>query len=197
MMTIQHYVRTYIDPSINGASLPFNTTNAQINKGTIITKYGEIEDQVYFLISGIIEIGLLQKDEEKILDFFFPNSFFSSYASFISRTPSDVQITALTMCTVEMIQLKDLLDAYKTSLLANKIGRVETERLYLRRVKREKDLLTKTAEERYLELLESQPYLISQLPVNKIARYLGIHPESLSRIRKQLALSDICQVSGK
>ena len=60
------------------------------------------------------------------------------------------------------------------------------EQAYLRKVQREKDFLTKTAEERYNDLLKTHPDYIIQIPVNKIARYLGIHPESLSRIRKKL-----------
>lgn len=52
---------------------------------------------------------------------------------------------------------------------------------------REKDFLTKSAEQRYQALIAQRPDLIAQVPVHKIAKYLGIHPESLSRIRKQLA----------
>jgi len=46
--------------------------------------------------------------------------------------------------------------------------------------------LTKSAQERYDELLSKRPDLIRLVPVNKIAKYLGIHPESLSRLRKNL-----------
>jgi CRP-like cAMP-binding protein len=46
--------------------------------------------------------------------------------------------------------------------------------------------MSKTAEERYLEFIERYPQLEQRVPQHQIASYLGITPESLSRIRKQL-----------
>ena len=66
------------------------------------------------------------------------------------------------------------------------MGRILTERAYMRKAQREKDLLSKTAEERYADLLSTRGEYVAQIPVNKLAKYLGIHPESLSRIRKKL-----------
>ena len=66
-----------------------------------------------------------------------------------------------------------------------------TEQLYLRKVKREKDFLNKSVEERYADLLARQPLLIQHLAVDKIARYLGIHPNSLSRIRRKVHVPDV------
>jgi len=66
------------------------------------------------------------------------------------------------------------------------LGRIETEKLYLKKVQREKALLTKTAEERYLSLLNTHPEIIQQISIRDISKYLGIQPESLSRIRKKI-----------
>lgn len=76
--------------------------------------------------------------------------------------------------------------AYDFSIEANKFSRILTEQGYVRKSNREKNFLTKTAEERYVEMFQSRSQYISQIPVNKIAKYLGIHPESLSRIRKKI-----------
>jgi CRP-like cAMP-binding protein len=75
---------------------------------------------------------------------------------------------------------------YRNSPTANQLGRLMAESLYIRKTQRELDLLTKTAEERYKDLLEKGKTIMEEIPVNKIARYLGIHPESLSRIRANL-----------
>jgi hypothetical protein len=56
----------------------------------------------------------------------------------------------------------------------------------LSRARREKDFLTLSAEERYRLLLEKDPNVVLQIPGNKIASYLGIKPESLSRIRRSI-----------
>lgn len=94
---------------------------------------------------------------------------------------------ALTDCDVEIIQYKDIQKAYQTSLLANKLGRMVTEQYYIQKTKREKDFLSKSATERYNELLARRPELVQLIPVNMIAKYLGIKPESLSRIRKEIS----------
>ncbi len=72
-------------------------------------------------------------------------------------------------------------------MLANKLGRIVAEHYYINKTKREKDFLTKSATERYLELVNTRPELVQQIPVHFIAKYLGIKPESLSRIRKEIS----------
>lgn len=165
--------------------LPFATVPVSFGKGKVITAYAQTERYAYFLNQGIVQVTLVGLGEEKILDFFLAGEFFCAYTSFLSQLPADVELLALTPCVVERISRQELLAAYDTSLLANQLGRIVTEQLYLRKVKREKDFLNKSVEERYADLLKRQPLLIQQLAVDKIARYLGIHPNSLSRIRRK------------
>lgn len=166
--------------------LPYPVVEMRIKKGQILTDFNQVESHTYFLNSGMVEIAIPSYQTFKTLDFFFAGEFVCAYTSFLTRQPSDVRVVALTDCEAEVVNYDDLQTAYAQSPAANYVGRIINERAYLRRVKREKDFLTKTAEERYLELLKSHPAYITQIPVNKIARYLGIHPESLSRIRKKI-----------
>jgi len=166
--------------------LPFKVTKKTFKKGETFTSYGQIERSAYFLISGLVEISVLKDTDEKIIEFFLPGCFFGAYTSFLTQQPSDVQVTALSDCEVELIDYSELQNAYKTSLVANQLGRLATESSFIINTKREKDFLTKSAQERYDELLSKRPDLIKLVPVNKIAKYLGIHPESLSRLRKKL-----------
>jgi CRP-like cAMP-binding protein len=186
-MTITEYIQTFVDKNYKEGNLPFKVYKKKFKKNEIITDYSKIETKVYYLELGICQLFVQKKDEEdKILDFFLPGEFFSSYVSLLKQKPSDTQITALTKTTVLVLSLADIVSAYKNSLLANKIGRVGAERLFMKKVKRERDLLTKTAEARYLDLLRKSPNIISQVPLKNIAMYLGIKPESLSRIRKRI-----------
>lgn len=170
----------------SNADLPLNITEKKIPKGKIITDFEQVERHVYFLQKGIVQMSLLGDGLEKIIDFFGKDTFVCSYTSLLTQTPSDVQLLALTDCVVDVFSHHDLQQAYKTSLIVNQMGRMVTEMNYIIKGKREKDFLLKTAEERYIELLEEKPDIVSELAVNKIAKYLGIHPESLSRIRKKL-----------
>ena len=149
-MTVCTFLNAHFGTNFtDGAELPFRTTGKAFNKGDIITRYTQIERTMYFMNEGIVQLSILKDIEEKIIDFFFTNDFFCSYSSFISQKPSDVQIVALTECQVEAIQYIDLQSAYKTSFFASTLGRVLTEQIYIRKTQREKDFLTKSAEERY------------------------------------------------
>ncbi len=184
-MTIHDYILKYVDPNFIG-ELPFSVTTKSFSKNEVIINYGDIENQIYFLKSGIVQVSIAHHDEEKILDFFFTNHFFCSYTSLLKQTPSDVKLVALSNCEVEIIDHLEITQLHKTSLLTNQLGRVLNGKLYLRKVKREKEFLVKSAFERYNDLLKENPEFINQIPLNKIAKYLGILPESLSRIRKQI-----------
>ena len=186
-MTITEYVRRYVDPSTDlSVSLPFSTQEKRFSKNETVTAFGQVESQAYYLTEGLVEISLLEDGQERIIDFFSPYCFFSSYTSFLTQAPSDAQVVALANCRTEVIAYHDLQKAYRSSLLANQLGRYVTERLYIDRIRREKEFLTKSAEQRYQTLVAERPDLVAQVPVHKIAKYLGIHPESLSRIRKQI-----------
>lgn len=185
-MKISKYIQRHIDENFRDSEMPFPTTIRNVPVGTILCDFGQLEDYVYFLINGIVQVNIINiKGDTRIVDFFFPDNFFCSYTSFLQSSASDVQIITTTACDLEVVEKADLLLAYNNSLITNKLGRFETEKLYLKKVKREKDLITKTKEEIYLELIENKSELIHNLPVDSIAKYLGIHPESLSRIRKK------------
>ena len=186
-MLFREFYNAVLNTSISSnQELPFPINTVRVKKGEQLTDYEQIEGHVYFINRGIVEMTIKSYMTEKIIDFFFETEMVCGYTSFLDQRPSDIRITALVDCEFEMIAREDLSVAYETSFAANKFGRIMTEHAYIRKSNREKSLLTKTAEERYADMFETHAQYISQIPVNKIARYLGIHPESLSRIRKNL-----------
>jgi CRP-like cAMP-binding protein len=159
------------------------TETKTFSKGEIITHQGEVENYIYLIKKGAVLIGTFQEQKEAILDFWFEGDYFSSYMSFLTRKPSQVYIETLASSIVERIDYGQMQSLYGKFAMANTLGRLIAESLYVHKTQRELDLLTKSAEQRYRDLLEKGKTIIEQVPVNKIARYLGIHPESLSRIR--------------
>ena len=167
--------------------LPYKTIVKVYPRGHYLLRAGEMETNFHFLVSGIVESTLVAKNgEEKIMDFFFLNSFFCSMSSIISKKPTQFNIRCLTECTIETVTNKDYGDALKKSITLNIISRKLLEDFYLYRVKKERDMLTKTASERYLDLIKDRQDIIKDVPLEKIAKYLGIHPRSLSRIRRSV-----------
>lgn len=181
-MTISDFVAENLDSS--RPAVPFPTWTKKVAKGGLITDYGQLEENVYFIQSGILIVSLAYRDEDRILDFHFEGSFCASYSSLLSALPSDVRITAYTDVELEVTQYAEIKKAYQTSLLANQLGRIATEQLLLDRVTREKELLTLTAQERYQSLLNKKPELVQKIAIKDLSKYLGVRPESLSRIRR-------------
>jgi CRP-like cAMP-binding protein len=186
-MTLLTFLHTQFGVYFQDQSqFPIVLKNQTFKKRSVITDYGQIERKLYFINSGVVELTMLHDGEEKIIDFFFQDCFVCAYTSFLKQEASDIRITALSECHTEVMQYADVQEAYKTSLLFNKIGRILTEQIYIIKTKREKDFLTKSGQERYMELIAKRPDMLKTIPINKIAKYLGLRPESLSRIRKSL-----------
>jgi CRP-like cAMP-binding protein len=183
-MLIEHF-KGIMGNEFDATSLVLQPDIQKFPKGHVLVHAGKIEDNFYFLRHGIVEVTIPGK-KEWIYDFFFPNSVIGAYSSFLTGKPSRIAITAIEDCEVETYSWPALKKQYATSLGANQLGRFITEQIFLLRSKREIDFLSKSAEQRYEELMQSQPDLILKIPVHRIARYLGIHPESLSRIRKKM-----------
>lgn len=185
MMNLRQYIKANIDEHFDG-KLPFDVIERKVAKDFTFIDFNIHEENVYFLKEGIVQVAIQSKKETRVLDFIFPNSFFASYSSLLTAAPSDVRIVSMTECKVEVINYHQLKASYQYSLIANKLGRIETEKLYIRRVIREKNLLTKNAEEHYSSLLNRYPQIIHHIPLKEISKYLAITPESLSRIRKRV-----------
>ena len=159
-------------------------TYKEYQKNELLLRTGEVENFMYFMVEGVTRIFQFQNDKEYTLRFNFPVSVFNSYASFITRTPSLVNVEALSDVKVFRISYNDMQSLYDESAIADRIGRRMLEMLYVQREMKELQMHSKTAEDHYNELLKNDNNLIQQIPQKYLASYLGITPESLSRIRK-------------
>ena len=186
-MTIEAFIRKNVSGyKSEDVVLPFEVEQKSISANDVITDYGDVENKMLLLSEGLVQISTLKGEEERILEFVFPGEFFGAYTSFLLQQPSDVQVTTLGKCRVSIIKREDLLRANEVSLISNHLSLHIAQQLFLSRAQREKDFLTRSAEERYKVLLEKDPVVVKLIPGNKIAKYLGIQAESLSRIRKSI-----------
>ncbi|MFK7903556.1 MAG: Crp/Fnr family transcriptional regulator [Chitinophagales bacterium] len=157
-------------------------------KGEYLCRHGQVEEYLSIIYKGTCRGFYSSKDGEEIsVAFMFANDYVSAYYSFLTQRPSLMAIQALTPVSVLSIHKTNLDEMCYQYKSAERIGRLNAERIYRRKEEREISLLTMSATERYVELLNRNPKLLRQIPLKHIASYLGIKPESLSRIRKQLA----------
>jgi len=159
-------------------------------KGQELTSLGSIEKKLYFLLDGAVRLYYELENKDVTLNIGFPNSFISSYTSYLTRTPSDFILEALTPCTYLEISYDDLNDIYALTECGQQLGRILTEHLFLYLSHRENAFMLKTPTERYLDLFEEQPRLIREIPQKYLSSYIGITPQALSRIRARLGNND-------
>ena len=158
----------------------------EFKKNDLILRTGEVENFMYFLVDGVSRIFQYKNDIEYTLRFNFPITPFNSYASFITQTPSLINVEAITDAKVLRISYNDMQSLYDESKMAERLGRRLIELLYVQREIKELQMHSKTAEDYYCELIKTSEDLTQQIPQKYLASYLGITPESLSRIKRKI-----------
>jgi len=157
-------------------------------KGEYFVKEGQVSRYIGFIVKGCLMCVYKNDGKEYIDEFSMDNEFISAYASFITGTPADKDIICLEDCELQILGYKDLQELYKLDQVYERTGRLIAEMLFINWQQRVKSLLLDDAETRYLKLTENRPDLIQRVPQYLVAQYLGISPETLSRIRRNTSL---------
>lgn len=144
---------------------------------------------VGFILKGIFRVYYLDpKTEQEHNLFFVPeNTFLASLKSSITQIACPYNIEALEDAELLVMPYDYLQTLYTQSHGWERFGRHLAETYLILNQARAESLLTKTAEERYIDLIERQPDLLNRVSLGHISSYLGIKGPSLSRIRAQVA----------
>ena len=156
------------------------------DKGDFILKQNQISKTLKFVLSGVYRVYQL-KDGKEITSYFNyeeRNPLVASFVSLLTNKPSTEFIECIIAGKVISISYSDWQELYKTSLELNVFGRLMAEKNYLLAIQRIESLQYQNASERYELFLKLYPNLLNQIPHHYISSYLGITPESLSRVRK-------------
>jgi len=188
-----HQIKLYLDKIASISSSDWNFFISKlhrriITKKSVFIKVNQIENHISFIESGIVRLFIPRDNPEKEITFgfSFKNQFVSAYDSFLTQSPSNYQLQALTETSMLSISYKDLQSVYKSTQIGNLIGRLTAEDLFLIKSKREQNLLNLNAEQRYLKLFKERPELLKSVPLKYISSYIGVTAQALSRIRKRL-----------
>lgn len=159
---------------------------ASFAKGQHLLDIGNVCDHVTFLGTGLVRAYRIHDGEDLTEQFAFEGNYVTEYASFLTRTPSLVGMVA--MEPVECLQVTHarLQQVYTMGANAERMGRLIAEHIFIGSARRTRSLLFDTPEERYLSLIKERPKVMARVPQKYIASYLGLKPESLSRIRARL-----------
>ena len=155
------------------------------HKNEVIKGYGEKENYFYFILKGSGGIMLYQNNNYLCIDLCYEGDFFGDYLSFLTNQKTDLEVICFEPCTLFKISKHNFQELAKTEY-GRLICQSASDSLFIHKQTQQLELLSKTAEIRYVEMLEKQPNIIQRTPNKFIASYLGITPESFSRIRRKI-----------
>jgi CRP/FNR family transcriptional regulator, anaerobic regulatory protein len=166
----------------------------RVKKDTVLVDLGEFSNQAWFIHSGYLRYYRnLESGVEQTIHLFSPGNFATAFCSFASNSKSEDILESISDAELFSISKENLENLYESSMKWQKFGRLLMESFLLEKEKRIIDQISLTAQERYIKLLESDPGLIQNVPIQYLASFIGIQPESLSRIRKQVFLTNVRQ----
>lgn len=157
----------------------------QIKKGDFFLNIGEINSKFGFIQKGIMRYIICNNDEEITIDFAKEGEFVTEYQSFVQKSKSLTSIQALEDTTILVITFGDLQNFYNNTKNGNKIGRIIAERRFCSMSNQKNSFYSRTPEERYLYFLKTYPELVQRIAQYYIASFVGVKPQSLSRMRKR------------
>jgi CRP-like cAMP-binding protein len=157
-------------------------------KGTVLLKEGEISSETYFVLEGCVRQYYLVDGEEKTNNFFTEEQWVISMQSMANNTPSKHFLECVNECTLVVGNREKEELLYRQFPKLETISRKVMEKVFAEQQELSGSYFTDSPEERYLNLMRTRPSLLQKIPQYIIASYVGVKPESLSRIRKRLAL---------
>jgi CRP/FNR family transcriptional regulator, anaerobic regulatory protein len=159
----------------------------KLKRNAFLYREGQVCQSVAFIDKGSLRYFYVKKDgSETTGQFFFENSWYTDYESFLTEKPTQQYIQVLEQSELFLLPKTALYELYHTIPGFERFGRIMAENAYLGSRKKNEGLSILSPEERYLKLIEERPKVLERIPLKYIATYLGIQPESLSRIRKRL-----------
>lgn len=165
--------------------------------GDKILQEGSICKNILFIISGKARSFFINQEGQDLTWNFhfndkeakFENYFLVDYNSFLTQTPTFLSFQVLEDIEVVILSYDSIKKLTSNSHIHEKVASKMSETAYQNVHKRAFTLLTMNAKERYLKILKEEPYLLNKFQHYLIASYIGVAPQSLSRLRKEIIKS--------
>lgn len=158
-------------------------------KGVFLLKEGQLSVETYFIMEGCVREYIEIDGEEKTTNFFTEEQWIISLNNFSSQKPSETNLICVEDTTVSVGNEEQAQKMFKIFPRFETIARAIMETDFTEQKKQLTSYLTDSPEHRYLKLLKSRPDIFQRVPQYQIASYIGVKPESLSRIRKRISLT--------
>ena len=155
-------------------------------KGAVLLREGQIANLCYFVLKGCIRQYYLVDGEEKITNFYTEGQPVTPYEGMFRRMPSPYYLSCLEDTILTVGGPEKEAELFRQYPRFQMICQLATEEELAKSQEALASYILKSPEERYLHILKTRPDLLDRVPQYQLASYLGIKPESLSRIRKRI-----------
>ncbi|MGR3808901.1 Crp/Fnr family transcriptional regulator [Jiulongibacter sp. NS-SX5] len=155
-------------------------------KHEIIFSAGQVSKEIYFVTKGCVRLFYLVDGQDKTAFFYTEGQFICAGESYTFGTPAVENYEALENTELYSFSKEQIDRLLHFSPKFELIARIATENELICSQKIIASFVTKSAEQRYLDLLETQGELLQRVPQQYIATYLGVSPETLSRIKQRV-----------
>lgn len=159
---------------------------SKLKKKDFLLKNEKICNFIGFIAEGTIRHFHIKDGVEKTCDISFENSWVTDFQSFTHNTSSIMNLQAMEETTVFIIRKENLYKLYSECNKYETFGRLMAEQVAQRATEIAMSLSSDKPEERFQNLIKKQPNLFQRIPQKYIANFLGVSPESLSRIQKRI-----------
>lgn len=183
----QEYILNYIKINDNSFDTIFNALKHQnVKKKTTILHIGQQCKYQYFILRGLLLASEIDdKGNEHIVQIGIENSWIGDLASFTNLTPSSRKIKAAENCILLLLSQEVYEISLKTIPDFERLFRIIFQRAYIKQTERVSLMLNSDAENRFKIFKESNEALLPRLEWKTIASYLGMSPETISRIKNK------------
>lgn len=163
------------------------TKTIKVKKNEFFINEGNIAKYIAFVHVGILySYSIDDKGDKHVVQIALENHWISDLFSFITEEPSLFNVQAIETSEITLISKENFKKACNTIPAFERFFRILIQNAYVSSQRRVSRIYGNTAEERYVKLIETHPKIIQRVPQHYIASYLGIKPQSLSRIRKNI-----------
>ena len=158
-----------------------------ISAGDYFLQEGKVCRSIAFIEEGFMRLYYLHDGKEVTNCFCKENTITTSYSSLITQQLSDIAIQAIEPSRLIILSHDSLHKLYEQDLFWQQMGRLAAENEFITTECHNRFLRDLPATDRYIQILENENELLQRVPLNYLASYLQIAPETLSRIRKKIS----------
>ncbi|WP_298504649.1 Crp/Fnr family transcriptional regulator [uncultured Maribacter sp.] len=161
-------------------------TKKVFHKNEIIFSEGRVSNEIYFVNQGCVRLFYNVDGKDKTAFFYTTGQYICAGESFTFNIPATENYQAINQTEIFVLTKPKIEKLLQQVPKMEIIARIATENELITCQKLIACFITKSPEERYLDLLNTQGELFQQVPQQYIASYLGVSPETLSRIKKRI-----------